>query len=155
MDVIISATDDMITMIEGFAREVPEDEMLDALVFGHDICREVIGLMRELSEKAKVEKAPFEEPADNGILQNLITPSMNDVKTAIHDLEEKVIRDSILGGVRSDGRDAKTLRAIECHTNVIPRVHGSSIFQRGETQAMITITLGTGRVVVTSSESMV
>ena len=56
-----------------------------------------------------------------------------------------MIRDSILDGVRSDGRDGKTLRPIECHANVIPRVHGSAIFQRGETQALVTITLGTGR----------
>ena len=65
--------------------------------------------------------------------------------TAIHDLEERVIRDSILAGVRSDGRDGKTLRPIECKTNMIPRVHGSALFQRGETQALITVTLGTGR----------
>jgi len=187
MDLIISATDSAITMIEGFAREVPEEDMLEALKFGHEVCKEVIGLMRELYEKANVEKAPFEAPEDNGLLGQLVSKyyddykeavliagkhdrgaakhavrdriieemipdpqadgahSVGDMKTAIHDLEERVIRESILGGVRSDGRDGKTLRAIECHTNVIPRVHGSAIFQRGETQAFITITLGTGR----------
>ena len=187
MDLIISATEGAITMIEGFAREVPEDEMLDALIFGHEICREVIGLMKELYQKANVEKAEFTPPEDPGILAKItdkfyddykeailiagkhdrgaaknevkdkivaaMVPdpdadnayAMGDVKTAIHDLEEKVLRDSILAGKRSDGRDGKTLRAIECHTNVIPRVHGSAVFQRGETQAMITITLGTGR----------
>jgi len=71
--------------------------------------------------------------------------SVGDVKTAIHDLEEKCIRDSILKGVRADGRDGKTLRGIECEVNMLPRVHGSALFQRGETQALITVTLGTGR----------
>ncbi|MDG1875211.1 MAG: polyribonucleotide nucleotidyltransferase [Mariniblastus sp.] len=187
MDLIISATDDAITMIEGFAREVPEDEMLEALEFGHVVCRQVISLMRELYEKANVEKTPFSSPEDDGILDQLISKYYDDyksailiggkhdrgaaknelkdkikaemipdadaddaldmgaLKTAIHDLEERVIRDSILAGTRSDGRDGKTLRAIECQTNVIPRVHGSAIFQRGETQALITVTLGTGR----------
>jgi len=60
--------------------------------------------------------------------------SMGDMKTAIHDLEEKCVRDSILKGVRADGRDGKTLRAIECEVNMLPRVHGSALFQRGETQ---------------------
>ncbi|MFK7768321.1 MAG: polyribonucleotide nucleotidyltransferase [Mariniblastus sp.] len=187
MDVIMSATEDAVTMIEGFAREVPEADMMAAVEFGHDICRQVIELQRELFEKVAPEKDEFNAPEDNGLLEKLkgkyyddykaavliagkhdrgaaknalkdkiiaaMIPdpdadnafSMGDVKTAIHDLEERVIRDSILAGVRSDGRDGKTLRAIECHTNVIPRVHGSAVFQRGETQAMITVTLGTGR----------
>ena len=187
MDVIISGTEEAITMIEGFAREVPELEMLDALEFGHGVCKEVIELMRELYSKANVEKAPYEAPADNGILAKLVDKyydeyskatsiggkhdrgaaknelkdriiaemipdadadnaySIGAVKTGIHDLEEKCIRDSILKGVRADGRDGKTLRGIECEVNLIPRVHGSAMFQRGETQALITVTLGTGR----------
>ena len=51
----------------------------------------------------------------------------------------------ILAGTRADGRDYKSLRAIDCHVDVLPRVHGSAVFQRGETQALITVTLGTGR----------
>ena len=187
MDIIMSGTEGAVTMIEGFAREVPEDEMLEAIEFGHGICKEVIGLMRELAQKFPVEKNKFEAPADNGLLETLKKKyydqykeaiiihgkqdrgaAKNAVKakiieemipdpdadgavckkalgTAIHDLEERVIRDSILAGVRSDGRDGKTLRPIECHVNTLPRVHGSAIFQRGETQALITVTLGTGR----------
>ena len=187
MDLIISSTEEAITMIEGFGREIPELEMLDALEFGFNTCKEVIELMRELYAKANVEKAPYEAPADNGLLATLTTKyydeyakataiggkhdrgaaknelkdriiaetipdpeadgafSVGDVKTAIHDLEEKCIRDSILKGVRADGRDGKTLRGIECEVNMLPRVHGSALFQRGETQALITVTLGTGR----------
>jgi polyribonucleotide nucleotidyltransferase len=51
----------------------------------------------------------------------------------------------ILAGTRPDGRDRSTLRDIECHVDVLPRVHGSAIFQRGETQSLISITLGTQR----------
>ncbi len=51
----------------------------------------------------------------------------------------------ILSGTRADGRDSKTLRDIECQVDVLPRVHGSAVFQRGETQALITVTLGTSR----------
>ena len=65
--------------------------------------------------------------------------------SAWHQLEEQVVRDLILAGTRPDGRDNKTLRAIECEVDVLPRVHGSAVFQRGETQALITVTLGTGR----------
>src|SRR3954467_15348929 len=64
---------------------------------------------------------------------------------AWHKLEERVVRDSILGGTRSDGRDNKTLRQITCEVDLLPCVHGSALFQRGETQALITVALGTGR----------
>ena len=64
---------------------------------------------------------------------------------AWHDMEDKIVRDLILAGTRPDGRDSTSLRAIECEVDVLPRVHGSAIFQRGETQALITVTLGTGR----------
>jgi len=56
-----------------------------------------------------------------------------------------VVRDLILSGKRSDGRDSKTLRQITCAVDLLPRVHGSAMFQRGETQALITVALGTGR----------
>src|SRR5581483_10093959 len=53
--------------------------------------------------------------------------------------------DQILSGTRADGRNSTTLRAIDCHVDVLPRVHGSAVFQRGETQALVTVTLGTNR----------
>jgi polyribonucleotide nucleotidyltransferase len=62
-----------------------------------------------------------------------------------HDLEQRAVRELILSGTRADGRDSKTLRKIECAIDVLPRVHGSAVFQRGETQALVTVTLGTGR----------
>jgi polyribonucleotide nucleotidyltransferase len=65
--------------------------------------------------------------------------------TVWHELTEHVVRDLILSGTRPDGRGMKDLRGIECTVDVLPRVHGSAVFQRGETQALITVTLGTGR----------
>ena len=72
-------------------------------------------------------------------------PPVDSFQKAWHALEEKVVRDLILSGVRSDGLDNKTLRQIYCEVDLLPRVHGSALFQRGETQALITVTLGTGR----------
>ena len=60
-------------------------------------------------------------------------------------LETRVVRDQILSGTRPDGRDYKKLRPIACKVDLLPRVHGSAMFQRGETQALVTVTLGTGR----------
>ncbi|MGQ9505746.1 MAG: polyribonucleotide nucleotidyltransferase [Thermogutta sp.] len=68
-----------------------------------------------------------------------------DFERAWHDLERRVVRDLILSGTRPDGRGVKELRPITCKVDVLPRVHGSALFQRGETQAMITVALGTPR----------
>ncbi len=72
-------------------------------------------------------------------------PALDKFSKAWHDLEEKVVRDWILSGTRPDGRDSKTLRPITCEVDLLPLVHGSALFQRGETQALVTIALGTGR----------
>lgn len=70
---------------------------------------------------------------------------VHQVGVAWHDLTETVMRDLILSGTRPDGRDMKTVRGIECHVGLLPRTHGSAVFQRGETQSLVTITLGTSR----------
>ncbi len=66
------------------------------------------------------------------------------VAMAFSQLEEKTVREQILSGTRSDGRDHTTIRPLECLVGVLPRTHGSAIFSRGETQALVTTTLGTG-----------
>ncbi len=66
------------------------------------------------------------------------------VKLLFDALEEKLVRELILAGVRADGRDATTIRPLACHVAILPRTHGSAIFSRGETQALVTTTLGTG-----------
>ena len=90
-----------------------------------------------LKDKIKAEFIP--DPTAAGAL------SGDKFSNIWHKMEEHVVRDLILAGTRSDGRDTKTIRPIECFVDVLPRVHGSAVFQRGETQALITVTLGTGR----------
>jgi polyribonucleotide nucleotidyltransferase len=79
------------------------------------------------------------DPAAEGA----ITPEA--FKASWSALEQRVVRDSILAGRRSDGRDYSKLRPISCQVDLLPRVHGSALFQRGETQSLATVTLGTGR----------
>jgi polyribonucleotide nucleotidyltransferase len=67
------------------------------------------------------------------------------VDAMLFDIEAKIVRDQILAGEpRIDGRDTRTVRAIEIRTGVLPRAHGSALFTRGETQALVVTTLGTG-----------
>ncbi|MEE2640609.1 MAG: polyribonucleotide nucleotidyltransferase [Planctomycetota bacterium] len=187
LDLIVSGGETEVAMIEGFAREIPEDDMGDAIMFAHGVIKEICALQRELFEKCEVQKMEYVEPEDDGLYDRLVGAYYEDFKTAKrtegkanraeavsalkekavaevipdpdaegaicaarfstvwHDLEEKVVRDLILSGTRPDGRDNRTLRDIECEVDLLPCVHGSALFQRGETQALITVTLGTGR----------
>ena len=187
LDLIVSGSELSVAMIEGFAREMPEAEMFDAILFAHDVIRDICSLQRELASKVGVEKAPFTPPADDGLFDKLKGRYYDELKaakavtgkqaraeavsavkekalaeiipdpkadgavdparfsTVWSELTEKVVRDLILSGTRPDGRDYKTLRAIECAVDVLPCVHGSAMFQRGETQALITVVLGTSR----------
>jgi polyribonucleotide nucleotidyltransferase len=90
-----------------------------------------------LKERALAETIP--DPAAEGAI------AAEAFDRAYERLERRVIRDLILSGTRPDGRGAKELRDIVCKVDVLPRVHGAALFQRGETQAMITVTLGTPR----------
>ena len=73
-------------------------------------------------------------------------PSGNEVKDIFHNLEAEIVRNRILSGEpRIDGRDTRTVRPIEIRVGVLPRTHGSALFTRGETQAIVVATLGTGR----------
>ena len=93
--------------------------------------------VKELRDRAMSEVIP-DPDADGAICTKRF-------KSVWHDLEEKVVRDLIVAGTRPDGRDNSSLRAIHCETDLLPKVHGSALFQRGETQALITIALGTSR----------
>ena len=90
-----------------------------------------------LKEQAMQELFPDPASADPTALANFVA--------CWQDLERRVVRDMILEGRRPDGRGYKDLREITCKVDVLPRVHGSALFQRGETQAMITVVLGTVR----------
>jgi polyribonucleotide nucleotidyltransferase len=188
LDMIVSGTPQAVTMIEGFAREMPEADMLEAIEFAHGIVRQICAMHEELKERAGIQPMDFQPPEDDGLLdrlregwhdqlkqaltsdgskqdradtvaelrstamQTLIPdPEAADAipvarfKTAWHDLEEVCVREMLLDGHRADGRSLSDLRDIHCEVNILPRVHGSALFQRGETQAFITVTLGTGR----------
>ncbi len=92
--------------------------------------------------KALKEKA-LEEVIPDPVAEDAV--AVGDFKRCWHDLEEKVVCDLILSGTRADGRGPKELRDISCQVDLLPRVHGSAMFQRGETQALVTVTLGTPR----------
>jgi polyribonucleotide nucleotidyltransferase len=187
LDMIVSANEREVVMIEGFAQEIPENEMLDAIKFAHGVCRDVIALQRELFEKVQPVKVAFATVDDSQLVSQLRAAyydrfrdakqtegkqARNEACNALrelayketvpnpeaegaipkdvfyrawHTLENRVVRDSILAGMRSDGRDSKSLRPIHCETDLLPRTHGTALFQRGETQAFVTVTLGTPR----------
>ncbi len=188
LDLVVSGTESAVTMIEGFAREMPEAEMLEAIEFAHNVIKDICALQRELREKVAPTTMEFDAYNNSELLDRLKSnyydqflaakqipgkqdraeavanlrqkandeiipdPEADDAVTVSeffhtwHDLEEMVVRNLIIEGTRSDGRDHKTLRDIECYIDVLPkRVHGSAVFQRGETQALITVTLGTSR----------
>ena len=88
----------------------------------------------ELIEKVVAEFAPREGEAKY---------SAGEVKHVLEQLEERIVRDLLLEGKRLDGRGLKDVRAIDCEVGILPRVHGSALFQRGETQALVIIALGT------------
>ncbi|MFM8759599.1 MAG: polyribonucleotide nucleotidyltransferase, partial [Methylophilaceae bacterium] len=80
------------------------------------------------------------------ITEETSTVEANEIKSALFNLEAKVVRSQILNGEpRIDGRDTRTVRPINIRTGVLPRTHGSALFTRGETQALVVATLGTGR----------
>ena len=187
LDLIVSGSEDAVAMIEGFARELPEDVMAEAIDYAHQVIRDILALQRELAEKIGAQKAEFVPPDDDGLLDQLkekyfdefkaakqtegkqaradavsalhervvteVIPDPeaegaicpNALKEAWHSLEAEVVRNLIMEGTRSDGRGHQDLRPIECSVDMLPRTHGSAIFQRGETQAMVSVTLGTAR----------
>ena len=101
--------------------------------------------------KSKGARSTKLEEIKNRVLGELITETTstdeaNEIKSILHNLEAKVVRSQILNGEpRIDGRDTRTVRPITIRTGVLPRTHGSALFTRGETQALVVATLGTGR----------
>jgi polyribonucleotide nucleotidyltransferase len=185
LDLIVSGTRDAITMIEGFAREMSEENMLQAILFAHRHIVTVVEMVEELRRAAGLpaKELPPDAPASpvkdlifqryyeefkqrkqtegkharadaiKELKAKVVTDLLPEGKEPEHDpaqvsaafaaLEEKVVRDLILEGKRIDGRNTKQIRPIHCEVGVLPRTHGSAIFQRGETQALVTTTLGT------------
>lgn len=101
--------------------------------------------------KSKSARSSKLEEIKNRVLSELVTEETsteetNEIKNALFNLEAKIVRSQILNGEpRIDGRDTRTVRPISIRTGVLPRTHGSALFTRGETQALVVATLGTGR----------
>jgi polyribonucleotide nucleotidyltransferase len=187
LDLVVAGTQDAVLMVESEAKELPEEVMLGAVMFGHRHFQPVIEAIIRLAEKAAKEPRELVE-ADNNELENemlgLVEPQLRSAyaipdKMARHaavdnakavvmghffkdgletarydaervagvfkDLEAKIVRWNILDtGHRIDGRDLRTVRPIIAEVGVLPRAHGSALFTRGETQAFVVATLGTG-----------
>ena len=187
LDLVVAATESAVMMVESEAKELSEEVMLGAVVYGHEQMLAVIKMINELTQEAgkdawdwtapepdtaiiaKVAKlaekdvyAAFQIKAKgarsakldeikNRVISTLITEATsteeaNKIKAEIFNLEAKTVRSQILNGEpRIDGRDTRTVRPITVRTGVLPRTHGSALFTRGETQALVVVTLGTGR----------
>ena len=187
LDLVVAATATAVMMVESEAKELPEDVMLGAVVFGHEQMQAVITMINELVAEVGKEAWDWTPPAPNTVViekvtaladadvnaayqikskgarstkldeiknrvmaelitEETSTQEANEIKSAFFDLEAKVVRSQILNGEpRIDGRDTRTVRPITIRTGVLPRTHGSALFTRGETQALVIATLGTGR----------
>jgi polyribonucleotide nucleotidyltransferase len=187
LDLVVAGTEEAVLMVESEAKELPEEVMLGAVMFGHRHFQPVIQAIIRLAEKAAKEPRDL-MAVDNTELEKemlgLVEPQLRSayaipdkmarhaavdaakaavmahffadgvesprydterVAAAFKELEAKIVRWNILDtGHRIDGRDLKTVRPILAEVGVLPRAHGSALFTRGETQAFVVATLGTG-----------
>jgi len=186
LDLVVAGTSDAVLMVESEAKELNEDIMLGAVMFGHRGFQPVIDAIIKLAEVAAKEPREF-EPEDFSALENemlgLAEAELRDAykitekaaryaavdavkaKVKAHFLPEegeakytaeeigavfkhlqaKIVRWNILDTKsRIDGRDLSTVRPIVSEVGLLPRTHGSALFTRGETQAVVVATLGTG-----------
>ncbi len=191
MDLVVAGTEAAVLMVESEARELPEDVMLGAVVFGHTQMKAVIDAIHELVRDGGKPEVEWTAPAKNDALIARVTelaeaklreafatkekqartdklrtihaevsaklaeeaaaagagaPDSAEIGDIMFGLESKIVRSQILDGEpRIDGRDTRTVRPITIRTSVLPRTHGSALFTRGETQALVVATLGTAR----------
>jgi len=189
LDLVVAGTRQSVLMIEGFGDQLPEEQMLEALMFGHRAIQTICEMQEELvarvgvpakadpvlppnplkdllfsqahgalreaksirgkqerAEAAAAVKAQWKEKLFPGGAETTAEGcTLAQFEQAMHDLEYRVVRDLALEGNRPDGRSTTELRPVSCRVGVLPRVHGSALFTRGETQALVTVTLGTVR----------
>ncbi len=185
LDLVVAGTEDAVLMVESEAKELSEEVMLGAVVFGQKGWKPVLDAIIRLAEKAAKEPRDF-EPADHSAVEKAVLAiaekelraaykitakaerykavdavkakvmaelcpeegakfDKEAVKAQFKEVQAKIVRWNILDdGVRIDGRDLKTVRPIVSEVGVLPRTHGSALFTRGETQAIVVATLGTG-----------
>ncbi|MEE8658471.1 Polyribonucleotide nucleotidyltransferase [Acetobacteraceae bacterium EV16G] len=182
LDLVVAGTKDGVLMVESEAQELSEDEMLAAVMKGHEAFQPVLDLICDLAELAAREPWKLPEPSKEALklrerVGKLATKPITDAykekqkqkrqekiadvkervmaalekdgldleaaKPMLKEVEAQVVRGSILKtGLRIDGRDLKTVRPIVSEVNALRQVHGSALFTRGETQALVIATLG-------------
>ena len=180
LNMVVAGTELAVLMVESEADELSEDQMLGAVLFGHQEMQVAIKAITELA--SEVGNAPWEfvTPAENEDLIESVRGTLGDglgeayrvtdkkarlqrvrelrdraiseldgeydpedVANAFGSLEKKIVRERVLNGEpRIDGRDLKTVRPISVEVGMLPKTHGSALFQRGETQAIVVTTLG-------------
>jgi len=183
LDLVIAATEEAVLMVESGASEVGEETMLEAIAFGHEHCRRLVRLQKELAAKAGKPRWPFDQnagrdPALETRVRELAAPRVlaalgthdkqaraealtrafeevvhalgadeaqrAKVREAFERVEKAEVRRLIVEqGVRVDGRKVGEIRPIWAEVGYLPRAHGSALFTRGETQALVAATLGT------------
>uniref|UniRef100_A0A3B0MKT3 Polyribonucleotide nucleotidyltransferase n=1 Tax=Arsenophonus endosymbiont of Trialeurodes vaporariorum TaxID=235567 RepID=A0A3B0MKT3_9GAMM len=186
LDLVVAGTSSAVLMVESEANLLTEEQMLGAVVFGHEQQQIVIDNINALANETGKEKWDWQPEAINEELHNRIAQlaeqrlgdayritekqerytnvdaikedvanallaeneslDVAEINDILSGLEKKVVRTRVLKGEpRIDGREKDMVRALDVRTGVLPRTHGSALFTRGETQALVTATLGTER----------
>jgi len=182
LNIMVAGTEEGIVMVEAGGQQVSEEEAVKAIEYGHECCRKIVAVIRQMVKAAGKPKRKYTPPPVNQGLYSQIekqartqlTDALNTEKypklesyakvaeikkrlleglaeeqreeaAKLYDvLKERIFRDQMLNDRRRpDGRAFDQIRQISIETGVLPRTHGSAIFTRGETQALVTITLGT------------
>lgn len=190
LDLVVAGTSSAVLMVESEAKELSEDQMLGAVLYGHAQQQVVIDAINEFAKEVGVQKTQFVASAVNEALQTTLqnqfaaaiseaytisekanrytrldeiknqaiealagdaeaegyADNVAQIKELFETLKYRTVRDNILSGKpRIDGRDLQTVRALDIQVGVLPYTHGSALFTRGETQALVTTTLGNSR----------
>ncbi len=186
LDLVVAGTESAVLMVESEADNLTEEEMLSAVVYGHDQQQAVIKAINEFAAEVATPAWEWQAPAVDtelkakiatmaearfteayqitekmaryeqvGAIKSEVVEALsaenedldvNEVKKMLGSLEKNVVRSRIIAGnPRIDGREKDMVRALDVRTGVLPRTHGSALFTRGETQAMVVATLGTQR----------
>lgn len=190
LDLVVAGTKSAVLMVESEAKELSEDQMLGAVLYGHQqqqiVIDNIVALAEEMGTTKQMFTAPeFDKALADGIKERFASQvvdayaisdkqdrhtKLDDIKQAAIDalagdgnadgfadkeaqikelfeeLKYRTVRDNILSGKpRIDGRELDTVRALDIQVGVLPYTHGSALFTRGETQALVTTTLGNSR----------
>ena len=184
MALTVSGTEDAVLMVEAGAREVPEETMLDAIMFAHEEIKKIVKFIKKIKDEigkplnTKIEYQIVPEEINKAVREfasekldwaldtfdrderqtrqeqvdvetkehfaEIFPECEKEIGEVLYKMTKEKVRAKILDkGIRPDGRKLTEIRPIWCDTGVLPRVHGSGIFTRGQTQVLTTLTLGT------------